>query len=451
MKMSFDNQKTDDQKVVQGSRHRRLLSEAIQLEEEVLPRDVKWALLIITIFIFLFIGWSAIFVIKEVAGAPGEIIPSGSVKTVEHLEGGTVKNILVEENSAVKAGQVLIELDENQIFSERQQMQARFISLRLRGERLAAYAGERTPDFSFAGDTYPELVADQLRIYQNQIDSQQTSKSVIRSQIDQRQQELKQMQEALSVAQHQQQVTSDMVKMREKMRAKKLIPEMVFLETKRAKISADGEVARLKDQIQVTRQTVTESQRRLADLDQQLRREALAEMGRISSEIAEVRNTIERLDDRLTKTKIRAPIGGRIQDLKVLTEGQVIQPGGLVMQIVPVDAKLEAEVRIQTKDIGYVEAGQKVLVKVSSFNFSRSGGIDGTLRRLSATSHVGDNGDAYFKGWVTLSKPYVGTSEHLKVRPGMAVQADIETGTKTLLEYLIKPVTDALDRAFSER
>ena len=295
-------------------------------------------------------------------------------------------------------------------------------------------------------------MVDQQKIYSNQLESQRTSRSIDLSQIEQRKRELVQMRESLTVARQQQKVTGEMVVMRKKMADKKLIPKMVFLETQRAKITADGEVTRILDQIKVTKQTVTESQRRLTDLDTQLRRESLAEMGSVSAEIAEVRNAIARVKDRVDRLEVIAPIRGLVQELKVQTVGQVVQPGALLMKVVPIDDKLEASVRIATNDIGHVKVGQDVVVKVGSYDFSRFGGVPGKLQKISATSYVEDNGDAYFKGSVTLDQPFVGSEPgRFPVTPGMNVNADIETGSKTLLEYMLKPLTDAMDRAFRER
>jgi len=446
------NTTENPEQVIRGSRHRRLLSEAVQLEEEVTPQFVKPILFAILALIVLFIAWSGLAEIKEVAVAPGEIVPSGSVKVVEHLEGGAVEEILILDGDLVEKGQVLVKLGGAQIIADLHQMEARYSALRLRAERLSAFTDGREPDFSFMGDEYPQLVSDQQLIYLNQLETEKTSKSVIQSQIAQRKRELRQMKKSLSVAQQQQRVTDNMVIMRQKMVDKKLIPMMEFLETQRANITAAGEVSRIQDQIKLTNQTVTESQRRLADLSAQLRREALNEMGTVSAEVAEVRNSIERINDQVTRLEITAPIRGLVQELRVQTVGQVIQPGALVMRVVPVDGHLEVEVKIRTNDIGHVRVGQPVTVKVTSYDFSRFGGIDGVLTRISASSHVLPNGEAFFKGWVSLAENYVGDkSRQFMVTPGMGVQAEIATGDKTLLQYLMKPLTDALNRAFHER
>lgn len=450
--MPLDANNSEQSTVVRGSRHRRLLSESIQLEDEVTPRFVKPTLLAVAALVAVFVGWSYLVDIKEVAHAPGEVIPSGSVKIVEHLEGGSVVAIHVEGGQLVKKGQPLVTFDDAQALSDLNQMQSRYASLRLRAERLSAFVEGRTPDFSEFAVSHANLVADQQQIFRNQEDAKRTSAAVIESQIEQRRREITQLRDGLSVARDQQKLTSQMVEMRQKMVDRKLIPRMEFLETKRAKVSADGEVGRLLEQIQVNQQTLTESERRLADLDAQLKRQNLGELGTVTAEISEIENAIQSLQNRVTQLDLRAPADGLVQDMKVINEGQVLEPGGLVMNLVPVDKQLISEVKITSRDIGHVKVGQEVLVKVSSYDYGRFGGIKGQLESISATSFVEEGKDPYFKGKVSLDHSFVGDeARQFYVRPGMGVQAEIITGDKTLLAYLLKPISDAIDRAFSER
>jgi len=438
--------------MVIGGRRKRLLSEAIQLEEEVVPEFIKPALLAVAALVVLFLGWSAIVEIKEVATAPGVVVPSASVKVVEHLEGGIITQILVEEGTEVQKGQLLARMDRGQGEAELKQMQSRLAALSVRAERLSAFLENRKADFSpFVGE-YPKLVLDQQQILKDQIASQGTSQSVIEAQIQQRKRELVQLREAMSVAKQQQVLTTELLKMREKMIAKKLISKVEYLDTKRAKVTADGEIARIKESIAVNQMTLRESENNLDNLDAQSRQAASLEIGTVSAEMSEVRNAIARIQDRVNRLEIRAPIHGIVQDLRVRTVGQVIQPGGLLMQVVPIGDTLVVEVQISTDDIGHVKAGQPVLVKVGSYDYSRFGGVEGTLVKTSATSVLDAAGKAIFKGWVTLSHPYVGnkTGKYL-VLPGMDVQAEITTGQKTFLQYLLKPLTDAMSQAFRER
>ncbi|HEB80140.1 MAG TPA: HlyD family type I secretion periplasmic adaptor subunit [Rhodospirillales bacterium] len=438
--------------ILRGGRKKRLLSEAIQLEEEITPEFIRPALILILIFIGLFIFWASTANINEITSATGEVVPSDSVKVVEHLEGGAIAEILVKDGSVVKKGQPLIILDGKRAISELKQSQARLVALRLREERLAAISKDRMPDFTAYVKEYPRLVAAQKDLYDKKIAARSTALLVVNSQLKTRILELNQMKKALIIAIQKFKVAKDLLAIREKMIKKKLISQVTFLDTKRAKITSDGEVKRLTEGIKVSEQAVIEARNRILDIAARLQQDAATEMGSVSAETAQVNNSISRLQDRVNRLKVRSPTRGVVQNLRVLTIGQIIQPGSLIMQIVPTKDTLIAEVKISPNDVGNVKIGQNVLVKIGSYNYSRFGGIKGTLTRMSASSLIGPKGRGYFRGRISLSKPYVGNipGKYI-VLPGMSVNASIATGKKTLLQYLLKPLSDAMNRAFSER
>jgi len=435
-----------------GSRKRRLLSEAARVEEELVPAFVRPLLVMVAVVVVLFFLWAAATQITEVARAPGEVAPSGQVKVVQHLDGGSVAEILVEEKALVQPGQVLLRLDGGQALSDLRQTGARMVALRLRLERLSAFVEDRKPKFDELAPDHPELVAHQQRIYQTQLSSRDSALAILDHQVSQRSDRLRQIQKALSTAQEHQGLTGELAAMREDLASRKLVNRSVLLETRRAKVSAEGEVARLSADTKVSEQELAEIRSRRVDTLNVLRRDALAEIGTVSAELAEVTELQARLQARVDRLVVRAPVRGYVQDLKVQTLGQVVQPGGLMMQIVPDAVPLEAVVRIAPKDIGYVKVGQPVNLRVSSFDYARFGFAQGKLKRITATSVVGDDGRPYFRGWVDLPQPYVGhNGNRYMLQPGMGVEAEILTGEKTVLAYLSKPLLDMFSRSFRER
>jgi membrane fusion protein, adhesin transport system len=136
----------------------------------------------------------------------------------------------------------------------------------------------------------------------------------------------------------------------------------------------------------------------------------------------------------------------------VHTVGGVIPPGAIITEIVPLDKELVVEAKIQPRDVGHVRIGQPVTVKVTTYDFSRYGGITGELKDVSASTFLDEQGEPYYKGIVELDRNYVGKDPmHNRVMPGMTVQADIKTGKKTLFSYLLKPVYSSVSTAFRER
>jgi HlyD family type I secretion membrane fusion protein len=371
---------------------------------------------------------------------------------VQHLDGGAVAEIAVEERRLVEQGQVLLRIDGAQALAELRQMEARRDSLRLRAERLSALTEGRKPDFAGLEIKESDMISSQRQILTTQVATRDSTLSILDRQIDQRKQRLAQLKTALAVAKEHLALTGELSEMREDLASRRLINRTVLLETRRAKVTASGEVARLTEEIGVASQELAEAQNRRADTLNQLQRDALSELGAVRSELAEVEEGIQRLQARVDRLEVRAPNRGYVQDLRVQTIGQVVQPGALLMQIVPDKAPLEAEVRITPRDIGFVRAGQPVKLRVTSYDYSRFGVAKGVLKRVSATSVVGDDSKPFYRGLVELENPYVGDVPGRNLlQPGMSVEAEILTGQKTLLAYLTKPLVDVISLSFHER
>jgi len=439
-------------RIVRGARQRRLLSQAVQLEEEALPGFLRPALVLIGLLVLGGIAWASFVDITEVTATSGEVVPSDQVKVVQHPTGGVVATIPVAERELVEAGQPLLRLDAAEARSNLEQVRTRRASLRLRAARLEATAKGTTPDFESAAAGYPALIADQREIWRNQVAERDSRLEVLAQQIRQRRQELEQQRDALETARRQQELIGQLLAMRERMAERRLISQVELMETRRAAATANGEVARLENEVLRSQDALAEAETRRENAADRMRQEALDELGQVNAQLAEVESELARAALRVRRLTLAAPVRGLVQDLRVTTEGQVIKPSETVMKIVPVGDELEVEVRIPTRDIGHVQAGQPVTVKVTSYNYTRFGSIEGTLRKVSATSLLDQDNQPYFRGWVALSRNYLGaTPDQYRVLPGMSVQADIVTGDRTLLQYLVKPVADALDGAFHER
>lgn len=434
-----------------GKRERRLLAESAQIEEELVPAFVRPLLMIVGGMAVLSLIWAAMTDLTEVARAQGEIAPSGQVKVVQHLDGGMVSEIKVVDRTLVEQGQEVLLINGSQSIADLLQMEVRLTSLRLKAERLAAFAEERVQKLAQIAGAHSDLLADQMEIYRNQMSARSSALSIFDRQIDQRTLRIQQLEKSLAATREHQNINGELAAMRENLASRHLINRSVLLETRDAKVTADGEAARLTEEINVVSQELAEIKSRRSDSINQMRRDALNEMGTVRAEIAEVTEMTQRLRDKVERLVVRAPTRGYVHDLKVQTVGQIVQPGALLMQIVPVDAPLEAVIHIASRDIGYVKVGQPVNMRVSSYDYTRFGFAHGTLTKISATNLVDSNNQPYFQGWVTLTHPYVGDKTGPLLQAGMGIEAEILTGHRTLLAYLLKPLEDINSRSFGER
>jgi HlyD family type I secretion membrane fusion protein len=438
--------------ICRGGRQRKLLTEPVLFEELSLPVFVRGGLFAAALFVVLFFVWASLVSIDEVATAPGQVVPSAAVKVVQHLEGGVVGDILVREGELVAAGQTLVRMDPAPARSELEQTRARYVGLLLRAERLKAVVEAREPDFAQITSEYPDLVADQQRLWAGQLAAQGSAIDVVDSQVDQKRREVGQMQDSLNIAARQLKLTADQLAIREKGVADGVVSRQVYLETARANVTAEGEVNRLREQIKLASDSLAEVEKRRRNLGATQAQDALSELGTVSAEVEQVKSSMVKLQDRVDRLEVKAPTTGLVQDLKVRTVGEVVAAGATLMRVVPTDDRLEAEVRVAPADVGHVAVGQAVRMKVSSYDYNRYGTLPGTLTLVSPTTFVDEQNKPYYKGTVRLDQTHVGQASGTNpVLPGMSLEADIVTGRKILTEYLFKPIAVSLTNSFHER
>ena len=180
--------------------------------------------------------------------------------------------------------------------------------------------------------------------------------------------------------------------------------------------------------------------------------EAQRALAQQQGELDSVNHQIAKLEDRLQRTRILSPADGVVQEMKFRTIGGVIPPAAPIMNIVPVNDVLRAEVRVSTTDVGHVMPGQPVRIKIGTYDFLRYGVIDGKVQLVSANSSVDEKGQPYFTAYIRLSRPGLGKAQgEMPVMPGMTVQCDIITDRQSVLRYLLRPIYLAFAQGMRER
>ncbi|MGB0696779.1 MAG: HlyD family type I secretion periplasmic adaptor subunit [Rhodospirillaceae bacterium] len=447
-------------RMIKGSRQIRYLGQSVQLEEVGMSLYVRLAMIMISVVVVGFIAWTFVTPVDEVSSALGQVVPKGSVRVVQHLEGGIIEQINVQEGDRVVAGELLVKMAKDAAQSELETVQARYAALTFQAERLRAFAGDRDPDFRTAADkvqgfadkaVMKDLIDDQADIYLTQINTMRTSEEILRRQVAQKDEEISILRKEEIALREQLALVDEELVMREELVSRGLTSRVTYLDTKRAAASIKGDIARVLGRQAAVQEEKNELFTRQLDLDNTLKQDALREMGTVTSELAQVRESLLKLRDRFERLEVVAPVSGTVQDIKVKTIGAVIPAGGIVLNVVP-DEALRVEAQISTRDIGHVSIGQPVDVKVSAYDFARYGSVGGTLAEISATTFVDENEDPYYRGIVELDQLYVGNNEDTnRILAGMTVQADVVTGEKKLIEYLLKPIERAAEQAFTER
>lgn len=436
-----------------GDRQTRFLAQSVILEEAGNAGLIRLALYTVSAVVALFIAWSAVTRVDEVAATTGEVVPSGQVQVVQHLEGGIISRILVKDGQMVEAGQSLLRLEPVAAVAEQEQIRARRAGLILKSQRLRAIASGRKPNFAnIDDDSYKTLIDDQRALYAGQMAAQANRRAVLDSQLRESLARLSAYGGRERTLGSNLKLVEEELALREGLFRKGVTSKTEYLAIQREANQARGDLTSLKAQREETREGVSELRNRLRKLDSELKESSLIELGEATRELAEVSQGLGKLEDRVRRLDITAPVKGTVKGLNAHTVGGIIAPGGVVLEIVPFERELIVETRITTRDIGHVAVGQPVTVKVLTYDFARYGSISGTLTDISATTFIDEDGEPYYKGIVALAKDHVGTDSRLnRVLPGMTVQADIGTGSKTVLEYLLKPVYASVNQSFRER
>lgn len=430
----------------------RHLGSAEQLEERGAPRLARLAAALCAAFVVGIIAWSAITPLSEMSPSTGQVVPAGAVRVVQHLEGGILAELLVREGDIVQEGQPLANLAEAGSQSDYAQLAVREAGLNMKIERLKAFASEREPQFGNLPQGYPDLLRDQLTILTLAQASRAARRRVLQLTLHERQSELKLLHSQEAGIKQQIALAEEAAALREILVEKGLSSRLNFLDVKREIARIRGDLATNVANAQRTQDQISTATQRLAELDYKLAYEALSEMGTAAAELAQVQEQLKKQSDRVSRLAVLAPVAGSVKVIKQRTVGAVIAPGATFAEIVPKGEELVAETRIQPRDIGNLRTGQLAYLRVSAFDATRFGGIDGVVRQISASTLDDGDGKPYYKAVIELARTYVGTDpDRNQILPGMTVQVDVHTGTRTVLEYMAKPVKSAISGAFTER
>ena len=397
--------------------------------------------------------WTFFAQLDETAVSEGEVVPQGKVRVVQHLEGGIIEELFVAEGDTVKEGDTLIQLDQSSTGTNQEELGVRMDSQLLVRARLTAEAqGEELTFPQDIARNRPNLASSQRQAFEARRRELKSTLNVLKEQVKQRElgtQELLARQKAVK---RNYKLASEHLKMSASLLTEGLTAKMEHLELEAEVESLDGEMKSLAPSVPKSRAAVEEAKQRLREGQIRFRREAREELGKTEQEIARIKELLKRAREQGSRAEIKSPISGVVKNLRFNTIGGVIKPGEPVMEIVPTGENLVIQSRLNPTDRGYVNEGQKALVKISTYDYARYGGLDGTVIQVAPDTSMDENGQPYFRVIVQTEKNYLGSEEgSLPIVPGMQATVNIHTGKKSVMDYLIKPVLKLRDEAFRER
>lgn len=400
----------------------------------------------------LLVLWAGFTQIEEVARSEGKVVPRGNVQAIQHFEGGIVSEILVTDGEIVKAGQPILRLSPVQVKAQLDQTTARRAALVLSIERNRAIAENRNPRFETAVQGFVSLIADQQELYASEIQSNEAQRLVLERQHVQKTGEVERITNQVKMLKQEAGLLAEELTMRRDLFERGLSTRDGVFAVERQASKAATDLKDSQDRLQVARDSGSEARKRIDEFDQTLRTSSLTLVGDLTQKLNEVEEKLKGLRDVTNRLQVIAPVDGIIKGLTVNAINAVVKPGETILELVPTGDNVVVEARLSPLDIGHVEVGQDVDVRVTAFDFSTYGAIKGNVEKISASTFQADDGTPYYKATVTLKSHYLGDNPELnRILPGMVVQANVITGSKSLLDYLMKPINRGFARSFQER
>ena len=386
-------------------------STKVSFKEPPLPKSslIIW---IITIGLAILLVWAWLFKLEEVSTGTGKVIPSSKEQIVQSLEGGILTKLNVKEGQIVEQGQVLAQLDPTRFASNVGETESLLVASRATAARLRAEVNGTPLTFPEDVQKIPALVKEETALYHSR-----------RANLEESVAGLKQ---ALVLVQQELAMTEPLV-------AKGAASEVEVLRLKRS---------------------ANDLQNQLNDVRNQYLVKSREELSKANTDIESQQQVVKGKSDTLSRTVFKSPVRGVVKEIDVMTLGGVIPQNGKLMTIVPLDEQLLVEARISPRDIAFIRPGQEALVKITAYDYSIYGGLKGKVTVISPDTLRDEvkQDQFYYRVYIRTDSAKLSNKEgkSFSITPGMVATVDIRTGSKTVLEYLIKPFNKAKE-ALRER
>lgn len=446
------------------------LPAALEIMEKPPSPGLRWLMLSLSVLLVIALIWSIVGRVDVVATASGKVVPSGNVKQIQPIEIGYVRAIHVKNGQHVEAGQVLVELDPTMAGAEADQASKSLMGAEVDAARNAAllqHLEGRSSRFAAPAGTPPDIASTQSQFVRSAIAEYEGERASLTQRRAEKVAELASVEAEIAKLRQTLPIVEQQLAARRELSDKGYFSKIRLLEYEQLKIEHVQNIS-------VQQANAARARATIGDIDAQLARLRGTFGKAAATDLAESQEKSGLAQDEVTKSRrrqafmqLRAPVSGTVQQLAISTVGGVVQPAQTLMIIVPDNADPVVEARIQNKDIGFVREGQPVRVKLEAYPFTDYGIVPGVVESISRdavdTSEPGAaderdrNGRVVQPGLVyttriRLLKPSIRVAGRVQpIGPGLAVQAEIRTGDRRIIQYLLSPVTQALDEAGRER
>ncbi|TWT13026.1 HlyD family type I secretion periplasmic adaptor subunit [Reyranella sp. CPCC 100927] len=389
------------------------------------------------------LGWSLIGELDVVAIAEGKTVPTGKTKTIQPLEAGIVRAIHVQDGKTVKAGDVLIELDPTATVADARRLALELASARLELARLAAALAPDDPLARFqAPEGTPPAQADlQRTLLLNQVNEYRAKLAVLDAEVTKRRAEQATAEIGIAKLEQALPLLKERSDARDQLASTGNGSKLIALEVKQQLVEMRHELRALRQRREELAAGLEALHRQRQQTEAEYAKTVLGQRVEAERKIAGLEEELRKAEQRRDVQTLTAPIDGVVQQLAVHTLGGVVTPAQALMSIVPAEAKLEVEVQLANRDIGFVEAGQDVELKLETFMFTRYGTIPGKVLSISRDAVQDEKKGLLYPARIALLRSTIDVDgRKLPLGAGMALTAEIKTDHRTVIDYVLSPI-----------
>ncbi len=414
------------------------------------PLRARFLLYVTALVLGLLVFWASRAELDVVTRGTATVVPSRQVQVVQSLDGGIVSEILVREGQVVEPGELLVRIDATRVVSTLREQRAQYLALLAKTARLAAIAeGKPFVIPPEVVDEAPDTAAAETRLHASSTRELDSAIGVYDQQLAQRHQELNEAVAFKEQSERNFELAAQELAQTEPLVASGAVSQVEILRLKREVSKLRGDTEQSSAQVTRARAAIAEARRKREQVELDFRNDMRKELAEANAELSSLAEGSVGLQDKVKQTEVRSPVRGTIKRLLINTQGGVVLPGREIIEIVPLDDTLLLEARITPRDIGFLRPGQEATVKFSAYDFLVFGGLDAVVESIGADTITDEEGNPFYLVRVRTHESSLG--DNLPIIPGMLAEVDILTGRKTVLDYLLKPVLRARQRAMTER
>ncbi len=393
--------------------------------------------------------WSALASLDVIVRTEGRVIPAGRSQIIQHLEGGIVRAVLVQEGQAVQAGQTLVELSDIQARSSLGQDRTKVAALRGREARLLAELN------GLDAIVFPADLTD-LDVLRAESDAWRARHArlgeevrVLRNQGAQKRGEIDESISRRKNLLAEQEVAQEQLRMIEGLKRKGAASEMEVLDNRSRLQRIGSQIAEAEAAIPRLRAAQAEAESRVSEVLARFRADASSELTQVRADLEKSGLELGASADRLERNRVRAPVSGFINRLAVTTVGGVVRPGEVLMEITPDDQRVVIETRARPNDRANLHRGLPARVRIGAYDYATFGALDGEVTEVSADTLADDKEGRYYRVRIEATAT-PGSRQPGAVLPGMTASGDIVVGKRTVMSYLLSPLLKFRDSAFRD-